>query len=327
MERPSIFIGSSSEGLDVARAVKFNLDNYADLDIWNENVFKLNQSFLESLLDAANLYDFAILVLTPDDEVISRDTTSSVPRDNVIFELGLFLGRLGWKRTFIVCEETVKVLSDLLGISIAKFRKREDGNLVSAVGSACYQIQEAMENSFRHAELSYLPSTSTAIGYYENFLSKIFSSIQDHNFKIKDVSGKIMDDINYESLQTTLTIIIPDDLSYVEPQKLKMIVKKKEWSQVIVQTEFRDFPFYVRGNFKKGNVLELFDIPTTLLASRKAIELILAKSYLGQDMDQKKLERREIRNFRIAIDFLLRKNFGNNYSEFIKLGDSSFLDQ
>jgi hypothetical protein len=325
MEKPSIFIGSSSEGLSIAQAVKCWFDRYADADVWNENVFKLNQSFLESLLDAANLYDFAILVLTPDDVLVSRDVTSSVARDNVIFEHGLFLGRLGWKRTFIICEETVKVLSDLSGISIAKFRKRDDGNLVSSVGTTCYKIKEAMENSFKHAELSYLPSTSIAIGYYENFLSKISASIRDNNFKIKDSSGKMVDDINYDSLKATLTIIIPDDLSYVEPARLGRIVKR--WPQVIVHTEFRDFPFYVRGEFKEGNVLELFDIPTTLLASRKAIELVFSKSYLGLDVDEKKLERREIRNFRIAIDYLLRKNFGDDYTEFIKLGDSSFLDK
>lgn len=325
--KPSIFIGSSSEGLDVARAVEHHFDKYADVDVWTEDVFKLNQSYLESLLNAANLYDFAILVLTPDDILTSRNVTTPVARDNVIFEHGLFLGRLGPRRTFIICEESIKVLSDFSGISISKFRKRGDGNLTAAIKKACSQIKKAMKKNFEYAELSYLPSTPIAIGYYENFVSKICASIQDRNFKIIDRNGKIMKDIDYDSLATTLTIIIPDDLSYVEKERLKMIVKKKKLSQIIVHTEYRDFPFYVRGDFEKENTLELFDIPTTLLSSRKAIELILRKPYIGYDIDEKKLEKREIRNFKIVIDYLLTKNFGKNYDELVKFRDSSFLDQ
>ena len=42
-------------------------------------------------------FDFAILVLTADDLVASRDVLSTAPRDNVLFELGLFMGGLGPK--------------------------------------------------------------------------------------------------------------------------------------------------------------------------------------------------------------------------------------
>ena len=62
MNKPTIFIGSSSEGLETARAIKQQFDAEADVDLWNEGVFKLNASYLESLLRAVNLYDFAILV-------------------------------------------------------------------------------------------------------------------------------------------------------------------------------------------------------------------------------------------------------------------------
>jgi predicted nucleotide-binding protein len=93
--KDTLFIGSSSEGLSTAQAIKKKFDAEMDVTLWNEGVFKMNASYLESLLRASNSFDFAILVFTPDDLVTSRSQTQSVPRDNVIFEHGLFLGRLG----------------------------------------------------------------------------------------------------------------------------------------------------------------------------------------------------------------------------------------
>ena len=102
--KPSIFIGSSSEGLEIVEIVKEYFEKEAEVTIWNQDVFKLNQSGLESLLRAINVHDFAILILTPDDVITSRGISSSAPRDNVIFEYGLFLGRLGPNRAFIIFE-------------------------------------------------------------------------------------------------------------------------------------------------------------------------------------------------------------------------------
>lgn len=120
--RTTIFIGSSSEGLEVAKAVKSLMEPKFEVDIWNENVFQLNQSYLESLLIAASLYDFAILILTPDDLLKSRGKQYKTARDNVVFEHGLFLGRLGPRRAFILCEENVKILSDFAGITVSKLK-------------------------------------------------------------------------------------------------------------------------------------------------------------------------------------------------------------
>ena len=50
---------------------------------------------LDSLLKAGSMFDFGILVATKDDKTKSRDKGFETPRDNVIFEFGLFMGRLG----------------------------------------------------------------------------------------------------------------------------------------------------------------------------------------------------------------------------------------
>ena len=56
--KPTLFIGSSSEGLATARAIKEQFDSEMDVTLWNEGVFKLNTSTLESLLRVANFFDF-----------------------------------------------------------------------------------------------------------------------------------------------------------------------------------------------------------------------------------------------------------------------------
>ena len=99
MDSPRVFVGSSSEGLPVARAIQFLLKDSAHVSIWDQGVFGLSQGNLESLVRSLDSFDFAILVITPDDVVISRNVESQVPRDNVMFELGLFMGRLGRERS------------------------------------------------------------------------------------------------------------------------------------------------------------------------------------------------------------------------------------
>jgi predicted nucleotide-binding protein len=67
------------------------------------------------------------------------------PRDNVIFELGLFLGRLGPGRTFMVRPRGVDLLlpTDLLGVEAADYDP-DDDDLPSALGTAAYRIKRAI---------------------------------------------------------------------------------------------------------------------------------------------------------------------------------------
>ena len=76
--------------------------------VWSNDIFAVSDTTIESLEQAAMEVDFAILVLTPDDITTSRGTRRAAPRDNVVYELGLFGGALGRKRTFMVVEATAK---------------------------------------------------------------------------------------------------------------------------------------------------------------------------------------------------------------------------
>jgi len=143
-EKPSIFIGSSSEGLEVAQAIQFQLKSDANVTVWNEGLFGLSQNYLQVLTDAVDTFDFAILVFRAEDKIISRGVTSTAARGNVIFELGLFMGRLGPTRTFVVYDNHHKpdVISDLAGISFASYDGSKSDDILSAVGPACFLIRQ-----------------------------------------------------------------------------------------------------------------------------------------------------------------------------------------
>jgi hypothetical protein len=147
MVRPALFIGSSSEGLRIAEAVQVILDSVCEVELWTQGAFGLTQGTLESLVIALSRFDFALLVLTADDMTISRGTQKAAARDNVLFELGLFIGSLSRERTFMLYDRTnpPTLPSDLAGITAATFEPHTSGNLQAALGAPCAIIRAAVE--------------------------------------------------------------------------------------------------------------------------------------------------------------------------------------
>jgi len=143
-ERPSLFIGSSVEGLPYAKALQVNLDHALQVTIWSQGVFGLSGGTLEELTKKLEQMDFAALVVTPDDLVTSRGEEKPAPRDNVLLELGLCIGALGRARSFIVYDRTskIKLPTDLAGVTPATFHPHSDGNLEATLGAASTQIEK-----------------------------------------------------------------------------------------------------------------------------------------------------------------------------------------
>lgn len=145
--RPTLFIGSSVEGLPLARNVQLQLQDVAEVTVWDQGVFPLGGGALESLVNALDRFDFAVLVVTPDDRTVLRGVERLSARDNVLFELGLFMGRLGRSRTFVLRARTaaLQLPSDLAGVTVAVYDDdRQDRNLLAAVGPACTTIRHAI---------------------------------------------------------------------------------------------------------------------------------------------------------------------------------------
>lgn len=147
MKLPTVFIASSSEGLEVAKAVRAlllqELRDRAKVTPWTRE-FDLSETYIESLEKASQEADFAVLIVTPDDITISRDKKKFSPRDNVVFELGLFMGSLGRERCFIVNEEgaDLKLPTDLLGVHLATFSRSMGQELKDALDAPCLLIGE-----------------------------------------------------------------------------------------------------------------------------------------------------------------------------------------
>jgi predicted nucleotide-binding protein len=147
--RPRVFIASSVEGLPIASAIALDMQYAADVTIWNQGVFPLSASTLVALDAAADQSDFAVVVLTADDVTMKRGREYPTPRDNVLFELGFFMGRLGVERTFMVYsrDEPPSLPTDLAGVTAATYAERADNNIDAEVGPVSTQIMNAMRRA------------------------------------------------------------------------------------------------------------------------------------------------------------------------------------
>ncbi|WP_295117602.1 nucleotide-binding protein [uncultured Chitinophaga sp.] len=147
MQKPRIFIGSSVESLPIADAINENLDHSAEVAIWRNGIFHLSDNTLDALIEKAKTFDYAIFIFSPDDIATIRNVEQKVARDNVVFELGLFIGTLGKERCFVVKPRNtdLHLPTDLLGLTTADYdTNRSDGDLASALNYACSLIKKAM---------------------------------------------------------------------------------------------------------------------------------------------------------------------------------------
>lgn len=148
---PRVFIASTSEQKDAAYSLKYNIEEIADsvhVTVWNQNLFVPGRVLLENLLALPDDFDWAVLLFTPDDVLEFRGDRLKVVRDNLLLELGLFMGRLGRDRTIVVMPSGVPDMhlpSDLGGLLTVSYdATRED--LDAALGSAALRIKRAISN-------------------------------------------------------------------------------------------------------------------------------------------------------------------------------------
>ncbi len=147
-EYPKLFIISSTEALDVARAIQAQLEHDVFSTVWNEGVFFAGGYSLEALEKAVGESDFAVAIAQADDIVETRGDRQPTLRDNVLFELGLFMGKLTRYRTILVLPRAsgLKLPSDLQGLTLASYVPGKADELVSRLGPACTEIRKIVRN-------------------------------------------------------------------------------------------------------------------------------------------------------------------------------------
>jgi predicted nucleotide-binding protein len=145
--KPEVFIGCSVESLDFAYAIQQNLQHTANVTVWDQGVFGLSQYALDNLIKQLGKSDFGIFVFAPQDVTRIRNKNFRTVRDNVILELGLFIGRLGRDRCFVIVPsgyEDLHLPTDLLGLIPGNFDSSRE-NLAAALGPVCNDIRGALK--------------------------------------------------------------------------------------------------------------------------------------------------------------------------------------
>src|SRR5262249_9670078 len=94
LPKPRAFVGSSRQSLDVAYAVQERLEHEVEVTVWDQGIFELSRGTLQDLVANLEKFDFGIFVFGTDDVVKLRGAEYQAARDNVVFELGLFTGRI-----------------------------------------------------------------------------------------------------------------------------------------------------------------------------------------------------------------------------------------
>lgn len=148
-ETACVFIICSVEALPIAYAIQDQFEHdKIYVKPWTQGVFRASQYSIESLEEQLDECDFAIAIAQPDDITEVRGEAKRTPRDNVIFELGLFIGRLGRARSFLLEPrgENVHLPSDIMGLTKLEYRYSEDvSELPRCVAYACNQLRAAFK--------------------------------------------------------------------------------------------------------------------------------------------------------------------------------------
>ncbi|MEB3104066.1 nucleotide-binding protein [Ferviditalea candida] len=140
--KPRVFIGSSVESLEIARALQVILDYDCESVIWNQGVFKLSSTTMHDLSRIEDI-DFAIFIFSPDDLTTIRNQEYRTVRDNLILEFGMFVGKLGLDRVFFVIPKDIDfhLPTDILGITPGVYEAfRKDKNIEAALGAVSRQM-------------------------------------------------------------------------------------------------------------------------------------------------------------------------------------------
>jgi len=155
MDKPRIFLGSSGKQAALVQALTRGLKDVAHVDPWTTS-FNPGTTTLERLVELAHEVDFAAFAFAQDDWTAVNtsatpppDSGQASPRDNVVFEAGLFGGVLGMRRTFILHARGSKLPTDLLGLTSIRY-----GDVTAAeTRVVCQKLRKAIEDEGRLARI------------------------------------------------------------------------------------------------------------------------------------------------------------------------------
>jgi hypothetical protein len=214
------------------------------------------------------------------------------PRDNVLFELGLFTGRLGTSKAAFLIDKEIKLPSDFNGLTLARFDKGNVDSITDAVNSIGDLFKASSDE-----EINFFPSATLASVYYENLIVPICRFIIEN-------SGFIRDGIHYKKCK--ISVIVPDRINQdvnLQFEKLKSMFSIENQSfkysgrprQISIDTQV------------KNETLEFIDFPTIITGINHAISNLLPNDFNKQSPDYNSILDRELRRFITTLKLLLIK--------------------
>jgi hypothetical protein len=156
MDKPRIFLGSSAAQKKLVQALTRGLEDVAHVDPWTTS-FNPGTTTLVRLFELAHEVDFAAFAFARDDWTAASSPASpptgsgqASPRDNVVFEAGLFGGVLGLHRTFILHASGAKLPTDLLGFTCVRYG---EATIPSEIKVINQKLRKAIESEGRVARI------------------------------------------------------------------------------------------------------------------------------------------------------------------------------
>ncbi|OJW77876.1 TIR domain-containing protein [Spirosoma sp. 48-14] len=315
--KPKIFIGSSSEKISLLKKVKKQLKPIADIVAWtDENAFTLNRSALDSLVKQARVSDFAILIATKDDiiKIPSRSLTKQAPRDNIIFEFGLFLGAISLDRAYLLAEDGIDLPSDLNGITVLSFTTNPKS--YNFINKQCRIIINNIIKFSEQGELGFVPSTALAIGYYNSYIKRLCEELGT----IKKI---IYNDNELQLNSIKLNVILPeviDETGVIDFFNRFIITRKLVTASTLEKDPSkRSSAFYFKIDIPTLNSdgkadITIYDVPSTINTIGETLKIYYPLRTIGKDKDRDHLEKRELLNFANVLKYFIGRSVWTNDS-------------
>lgn len=222
----------------------------------------------------------------------------TAPRDNVYIEFGLYAGVLSTDRTYFLVDKKCKVASDLFGITLFIYADEAQAK------EKCKGIIEDIKRECQINRIQFLPSTSLAIGYYENFIEPVASALF-HKEKI--MIGK--KEYSIKGYPRELMVCVPNSPVTDFKSQAEKLFEAKGYRKVELETDLRNLGLLIDIDaFDKDQRVVLYDCPQTLRAAFKAVELATARDNIGFDENIVMAKEKEVRNFISTLKNLIETN-------------------
>jgi hypothetical protein len=305
MDKPEIAIFSSKALIPIGEFIRENLKYEFTVTPWTEGFFRSNEIPLNTFLKKLLCFDAAVVMLGADDlreNVNAGGAKEWVPRDNVIFELGACMSRLGTQKTFFVVPESPAVVlpTYFKGFTPLTYEQRADGNLAAAVGSACTAIKTQFKQMGRNAFYSDLPAQGLAFGYFFNFILPTYKKLRSG---VKLMAGPAWK----EEAGFAVRVVMPGE-TFMNRDQVDRTFRTKNLAKLqLPVADGRNIAVYHRRREKPEDPLNIFDVPTTLLTSERVIEKVQAFwGGGGEEPFHNSLVRREIASFSRALNEIVK---------------------